>query len=274
MPTLGQFMSKEKNRQSWDILSKLYQSEHIISLEDVHYGPHAPGERNLGLIGNVSDLDVLEIGCGGGQNSIVLMKWGARSVIGIDQSDAQLRHARKLAQKEKANVRFLRADMEDLHVFGNSTFDLVVSSHAFDYAENLDRVFQETARVLRNGGRFVFCMLNPIWRVVGTALECDDLAKVQAYFGQETEKWSWTTSDGQSIGEFETAPWRFEQILNGVIHSGLRVETVAEPRGYSADEIRKIDVQSIPYRDSKPSEKFLELIRRIPFSIIISAKKS
>lgn len=217
---------------------------------------------------------MLEIGCGGGQNSIVLMKWGAKSATGIDQSEAQLEYARKLAQKEKVVVSFLQADMEDLHVFRNSTFDLVVSSHAFDYAENLDRVFQETARVLRKGGRFVFCMLNPIWRVVGTALESEDLAKVQAYFGEEAEKWSWATSDGQSIGAFETVPWRFEQIINGVIQSGLRIDRVVEPRGYNGNEAEEIGVESIPYRDAYPSEKFLALIRRIPFTIIISAKKS
>ena len=240
----------------------------------MHYGPHAPGERSLGLIGDVRDLDVLEIGCGGGQNSIVLMKWGARSVTGIDQSEAQLRYAKKLAQKEKAVVHLLRADMEDLHMFRNSTFDLVVSSHAFDYAENLNRVFQETARVLRKGGRFVFCMLNPIWRVVGTALENEDLAKVQTYFGEEAEKWSSTTSDGQSVGEFVTSPWRFEQIINGVIQSGLCIDRVAEPRGYNASEADEIGVGAIPYRDAYPSEKFLDLIRQMPFTIIVSAKKS
>ncbi len=267
-------MSKERNRKSWDTLSKCYQSEHIISVEDVHYGPHAPGERSLGLIGDVSGFDVLEIGCGGGQNSIVLIKWGARSVTGIDQSEAQLEYAKKLAQKEDVVVRFLQADMEDLHVFQDSTFDLVVSSHAFDYSENLDRVFQETARVLSKGGRFVFCMLNPVWSVVGTALESEDLAKVQAYFGEKAEKWSWTTSDGQSIGEFETSPWRFEQIINGVIQSGLHIDRVVEPRGYDESEAEEIGVESIPYRDAYPSEKFLDLIQRIPFTIIVSARKS
>lgn len=43
-----------------------------ISLEDVHYGPLSAGESELKLLGNVRGKDILEIGCGGGQNAIVL----------------------------------------------------------------------------------------------------------------------------------------------------------------------------------------------------------
>jgi hypothetical protein len=51
-----------------------------ISLEDVHYGPISPGESELKLLVDVKGKDVSEIGCGGGQNTIVLNKWGGRSV--------------------------------------------------------------------------------------------------------------------------------------------------------------------------------------------------
>ncbi|HSR35450.1 MAG TPA: hypothetical protein VLY63_33190, partial [Anaerolineae bacterium] len=67
----------ERNRQSWDTISANYQAHTRISTDDVHYGPLAPGERELGLLGNILGKHILEIGCGGGQNSIALTKWGA-----------------------------------------------------------------------------------------------------------------------------------------------------------------------------------------------------
>lgn len=59
----------------------------------------AAGERELKLLGDVKDRDLLEPGCGGGQNAIVLAKGGAR-FVGLDISDEQVRFARKLAEKE------------------------------------------------------------------------------------------------------------------------------------------------------------------------------
>ncbi|MFX1286438.1 MAG: class I SAM-dependent methyltransferase [Promethearchaeota archaeon] len=66
----------------------------------------APGEKELGLLGNVKGKRILELGCGGGQNSIVLAKWGAK-VIGLDISEIQLECANILAKKEGVRVDWL-----------------------------------------------------------------------------------------------------------------------------------------------------------------------
>ena len=92
------------------------------------------------LLGNVKDKDVLEVGCGGGQNTIVLAKWGARSV-GMDISEEQIRHAWKLARKEGVRVQFHVGNMEDLSVFKAESFDIVLSSFAIEYADDLSTTF-------------------------------------------------------------------------------------------------------------------------------------
>jgi len=83
-------------KKGWNIISKDYQASVRISLDDVHYGPMAPGEKELRLLGEVEGRDILEIGCGGGQNAIVLAKWGARSV-GLDICEEQM-HATRCAR--------------------------------------------------------------------------------------------------------------------------------------------------------------------------------
>ena len=45
--------TRDLNRRGWDLISASYQAERRISTDDVHYGPFAPGERELGLLGEV-----------------------------------------------------------------------------------------------------------------------------------------------------------------------------------------------------------------------------
>ena len=41
----------ELNRRGWNTISAGYQRERRISTDDVHYGPLAPGERELEPLG-------------------------------------------------------------------------------------------------------------------------------------------------------------------------------------------------------------------------------
>lgn len=148
-------------KKGWNIISRSYQRKTRISLEDVHYGPISAGEKELGLLGSVKGKDILEVGCGGGQNDIVLAKWGAKSV-GLDISEEQIKYARKLAKKERVKVPFHVGNMEDLGVFNPESFDIVLSSFAMEYADDILATFREVFRVLRKAGVFVFAMVHPI----------------------------------------------------------------------------------------------------------------
>jgi len=141
-------MSAEKG---WNIISKSYQKNTKISLQDVHYGPISPGESELKLLGDVKGKDILEVGCGGGQNSIVLSKWGA-NVAGLDISERQIEYAKKLARKEHAKVRFYLGNMENLTIFADRSFDIGLSSFAVGYVDHLSTTFAEIYRVLRKKG--------------------------------------------------------------------------------------------------------------------------
>ena len=51
-------------------------------------------DSELGVLGDVAGLDVLELGCGAAQFGLVLARLGAR-VVGLDASERQLDHARR-----------------------------------------------------------------------------------------------------------------------------------------------------------------------------------
>lgn len=267
-------MSNEDNRLSWNRLSEHYQSSTYISLDDIHYGPYSPGERHFKLIGSVKGLDCLELGCGGGQISVVLAKWGASKVIGIDISDKQLEFAQSLARKEDVDVTFIRQTMEDLSIFTNNSFDLCISVHAISYAENINRIFSETARVLRPSGKFVFCILNPIQFVLWEALEENSFEMIIPYFTTTRDIWDWRDEENQKIASFGQTYHRFAEIINGLVQNGFMIERVVEPKGYSMKKLQAMDLNKIPYHDEKEiNEKFVRVNQIIPFSLIISAIK-
>ncbi|MHA2225681.1 MAG: class I SAM-dependent methyltransferase [Candidatus Hodarchaeales archaeon] len=266
-------MSNEKNRESWDRLSEFYQDTTIISLEDVHYGPYAPGEKALQVIKGVEGLDILELGCGGGQNAIVLAKWGAKNVTAIDQSEKQLEYAQKLSQSQNVNIDFIKGNVEDLSVFTDASFDLIVSSHALTYVEHLQRVFLESSRVLRNKGRIVICMLHPLMVVAWEALQEESIDKIRCYFDDERDRWDWHNREGVKIATFESSYYSFEKIINGLISAGFAIERIVEPPGYTLEEVKQLG-DAIPYQNQPDIDyKFIEINQKIPFSFIVSAKK-
>jgi len=114
---MSETTSAELNRRSWDTISASYHAKTLIATDDVHYGPVAPGERELCLLGDVRGKQVIEIGCGGGQNAIALARWGA-TCVGIDPSPAQLAHARRLGNQHGMRIQFATGMAEDLGEFG------------------------------------------------------------------------------------------------------------------------------------------------------------
>ena len=82
------------NRQFWDADADDYQAVHGGDLTGraLAWGAWRSPEAELGVLGDVGGLDVLELGCGAGQWSIALAARAVRPV-GLDQSLVQLKHA-------------------------------------------------------------------------------------------------------------------------------------------------------------------------------------
>ncbi len=256
-------------KKGWNIISKGYQEKTRISLEDVHYGPISRGESELGLLGEVRDKDTLEVGCGGGQNAIVLAKWGARSV-GLDISDEQINYARTLARKQNVEASFIVATMENLSLHDEG-FDIVLSSCAVGYSENLRKTFREAFRVLRRDGIFVFCVVHPIanrGRVVRYGGR--RLWGLGNYFDRRKRMWKWEI-EGKAA-EFYGYGRTFQDYFNPLVSSGFVVERILEPRPYPLDKMSQAEIERIPYYE-KGFLKDYDTWRRIPYTLLFKAKK-
>ncbi len=258
-------------RKGWNIISRSYQRKTRISLEDVHYGPLSEGESELHLLGDVRGKDILEIGCGGGQNSIVLSKWGARSV-GLDISEKQIEYARKLAKEHGTRVQFHLGNMQNLSLFREESFDAVLSSHAISYADDVLAVFREVFRVLRKRGLFVFATSHPI---IGTGRPVrygqGRRWAISNYFDRRRRVWKWRTTEGTA--EFKGGHITLQDYFDMLIEASFIVERIIEQEPYPLEKMTESQIARIPYSDPGYVENY-DLWRKVPFTIIIKARKS
>ena len=264
----------ELNRCSWDAISANYQASTRISTDDVHYGSLAPGERELGLLGDVAGKRVIEIGCGGGQNSIALTKRGA-TCVGVDPSPAQIDHARRLAPENGVEVQFIVGVAEHLSTFPDGSFDIALSSYAFDYVTDLRRAYREAWRMLKPSGLFVFCLSHPWFQAVGWHLAGDpDATEVGDYAAwPDVEEWDWTYEDGTTArmrGHLRT----LEQIVNELIEAGFTLERLVEQNIEDVAKASPEELACLPYvSEFDPASQEYQIMRKLPHTLIIRARK-
>lgn len=126
------------------------------------FAPNAPGSNQPEILASIEGKDYVELGCGGGQGSVGTARLGAETVIGVDFSGEQLRHARRLRDLYGVKAQFVKGDVTDLPLADNS-FDVASSEAAFQMVEHIDRALHEAHRVLRAGGVFVFSVPHPLY---------------------------------------------------------------------------------------------------------------
>ncbi len=152
-----------RNRAFWDAHSDEYQAKHgeqLAASGGLAWGPFQILESELRVLGDVAGKDILEIGCGAARWSVALAKRGAHPV-GLDVSERQLEHARRLMADEGVSIPLIHASAEAVPLPGSS-FDVVFCDHgAMTFADPY-RTVPEVARLLRRGGLFAFNHESPI----------------------------------------------------------------------------------------------------------------
>jgi hypothetical protein len=90
-------VAERANRRDWDRYADDYQAEHGDYLGDVRFlwCPEGVDEADAGLLGDVSNRRVLEVGSGASQCARWLQMNGA-SAVAFDLSYRQLQHSRRI----------------------------------------------------------------------------------------------------------------------------------------------------------------------------------
>lgn len=115
----------------------------------------------FGNAGRVAGTRVLCLASGGGQQAPILAAAGA-NVTSLDLSDVQLAKDRRVAEQNGLVLTCAQGTMTDLSRFDDASFDTVFLPVAVGYVADVCVVWRECARVLRNGGRLLVGMINPL----------------------------------------------------------------------------------------------------------------
>jgi ubiquinone/menaquinone biosynthesis C-methylase UbiE len=149
------------------VFCERYSSERELSTSEVHFGWFAPGDAKLGLTEDLTPgQNVLDVGCGSGENLIALAKRGARA-YGIDISKHMLEIARRNFQKEfnrSHDIQLEQQRVEEFSAFEGVQFDLILFVYSMEYLHSLvefREVVTNLYRRLNDGGKLLICFSHP-----------------------------------------------------------------------------------------------------------------
>lgn len=118
-------------------------------------------------LGDISDLNVLDLACGSGFYSRVAVGLGAKSITGVDISSEMLRIGQRIEEETQSSsgkpsrIVYHKADCsQPLDRIGlqPASFDLIMANWLFNYSSNraeLEDMWRNVSRYLKAGGRFV-----------------------------------------------------------------------------------------------------------------------
>ena len=135
--------------------------------------PWFSNEYLFRMVGDLRGKRVLEIGCGGGGNSVLLAKKGA-TVVAVDISEAAISAARELARANdvESQVQFQCAPFELFEPQGR--FDVIFGEAVLHHVlPELENVLDKLSKLAKPGAIFVFkepVNIWPLWRRFRLAL--------------------------------------------------------------------------------------------------------
>jgi SAM-dependent methyltransferase len=177
------------------------------------------------LPASLTDLRVLDLGCGFGAFAREARARGARSVLAVDLSERMLEEAR--ARTDDAAITYVRASLEEFEPQPRA-FDLAVSTLALHYLPDVRPVFARVAAALVPGGRFSFSVEHPIYTAAGLDWHKDADGKrlfwpVDRYRDEGERRTSWFV-DG--VVKYHRT---IETYVNTLIAAGLVLARLEEP---------------------------------------------
>jgi SAM-dependent methyltransferase len=129
-------------------------AERAWAQEEISWGVWQTPEAELNVLGHVSGLDIVELGCGTAYFSAWLARRGAR-VVGVDPTPAQLETARRMQAETGIEFPLVEAPGEEVPLPDDS-FDVVHSEYGASIWADPDKWIPEAARLVRPGGRLIF----------------------------------------------------------------------------------------------------------------------
>ena len=204
------------------------------------------------LVGNLTDLRILDLGCGNAAFGLEALLQGCQSYLGIDGSHKMVAAAKENLSGTRGNV--VQATIETWD-YSFEQFDRVTSRLALHYVQEIEPVFARVYQALVDGGRFIFSIEHPVITSCDRAWQTVELRQ------------DWIVDD-----YFETGP-RLTRWMGGeVIKFHRTIEdyfTALRLAGFVVAALRESRPQREHFRDPATYERR----KRIPLMLFFSASR-
>ena len=106
---------------------------------------------------NLTNQDILDLGCGKGYLSYEFAKRGNK-ILAIDGSESMLNYAK--TKNVHSNIKYLLSDLQDLKI--KQKFDLVFAINSLVHIKILEPILTDIRNSLKKNGKFILCFLHPL----------------------------------------------------------------------------------------------------------------
>ena len=146
------------NRAHWTKNNAAYtdgSAEDAWNERQISWGLWSTPESEVNVLPDFRGKDIVELGCGTAYVSAWLKRSGARRVVGVDITPAQLDTARRLDRKYGLGLELVEANAEATGL-PDASFDLAISEYGASIWCDPYKWIPEAARLLRPDGELVF----------------------------------------------------------------------------------------------------------------------
>lgn len=204
------------------------------------------------MVGNVTGLNILDLGCGDGLYGRELLAAGCSSYTGLESARSMVDMASQNFQGTPAEL--IHSKIEDWS-FPLERFDMVVSRLALHYIADLAVTFAHVYQALRPGGRLVFSVVHPV-------ITASDKSRAGGGLRQDWIVDDYFVSGPRSVyfmgAQVEQHHRTVEEIFGALQRSGFVVEQLRE---------------SCPRPEEFTDEALYARRRRIPLFLFLAGRK-
>ena len=121
------------------------------------------------LFPDLTNKEVLDLGCGYGWHSRYAAECGAKGVVGIDLSENMIEAAKK--RNAHRNIEYQVCDLME-YDYPIDRYDFVISNLVLHYIEDLDNIYRKIYQTLKKEGVFLSNIEHPALRAVSIRNGC------------------------------------------------------------------------------------------------------
>jgi len=202
-----------RNREVWTVSNANYtagSAHDSWAQEKITWGRWNTPEDDIKVLPELKGLEVIELGCGTAYFGAWLKRAGAKRVLGVDITPAQLKTAEEMNEEFGVGLELLKANAEAVPL-PDASFDIAFSEYGASLWCDPEKWIPEAARLLRRKGELIFMRSTDFEMVCSSDTEHIGTKLVRPLKGMH--RLDWTDDEVGASTEFHVSHSELFQIL-------------------------------------------------------------